>query len=76
MKEVIKKTNGKKTESLGILFMMFQGFLEFYPDLLQPRTESVITWAIGSGIIPTLIHRYWRNNGKPVRWIKKLFKKK
>ena len=76
--KAITKTNGKKTESLGLLMVLFQAFLLVKPDLLDNGTEKAITMVIGSGIIPALAHRIWRNRkeinkytSNKIAWLKK-----
>ena len=65
MKKTINKainaTNGKKTESVGILMVLFQFFLYIKPDLLDDEMKQAVTMVIASGIIPTYLHRLWRN---------------
>lgn len=61
LNKVVNKTNGKKTESLGILMILFQAFVMIKPDYFNPATEKVVTMVIGSGVIPTLLHRIYRN---------------
>lgn len=61
MATIIEKTNGKKTESLGLLMIAFQALTLLKPDLLTPQTQNMITFVISTGVIPTLLHRAWRN---------------
>lgn len=74
MKEIIKKTNGKKTESLGLLMIGFQLLTIVKPDLFNHNTEKAITFVIGSGVVPTLTHRIVRNWGSISKYIGKKFK--
>ena len=69
MKRLIQKTNGKKTESLGMLMVIFQIISILAPDLVSPETEKAITIGISSGFIPTLLHRIWRNRKEVIKYI-------
>ena len=64
MKKVIEKTNGKKTGFVAILMGLFQAFVVMFPDLMNERVEDGIEILIASGVIPTLLHRLWRNRDK------------
>jgi hypothetical protein len=70
MKAIIKKTNGKKTGAIGILMLLFQILMLYKPELINPTTERTITIVISSGVIPTLLHRVWRNRKKIGTYIK------
>ena len=74
--KAIKATNGKKTESLGVLMIIFQTIMLLYPDLVNQNTERAMTFVISSGIIPTLFHRFWRNNKEKVGRVWNSAKKK
>lgn len=66
MKEIIKSTNGKKTQGFGILMVAFQILMIYAPDLINQPTERAITLAISSGAVSGLAHKVWRNR----EWIK------
>lgn len=73
MQKLIKKTNGKKTESVGLLMVAFQILMTCNPDLINSNTEKIINIIISSGIITTLGHRIWRNKKIVRQYIEKQF---
>jgi len=56
--------------------ILFQAFLLLKPDILNDSTIKVINLVIGSGVIPTLAHRIYRNRKDIFKWFGKLIKKK
>jgi hypothetical protein len=74
MKKLIKKTNGKKTESVGLLNIAFQVLAIFEPGWLTPEIYKATTIVLSSGVVPTLAHRIWRNRTEIGKYIKKKFK--
>lgn len=74
IKNIIDKTNGKKTESAGLLMIAFQILMLYKPDLIDPTTEKAINIAISSGAFATIAHRIWRNRKKVFDYINNIFK--
>lgn len=74
MNNIIKKTNGKKTEFVLILGLLFELFLYFYPATLPVGAISTITWILNSSVFATLVHRIGRNRVKIWKYIKDKFK--
>ena len=70
MKTLIEKSNGRKTESVGILMVAFQILMLYKPDLINPTTERTVNIIISSGIVTTIIHRIVRNRKKIWSYIK------
>jgi len=75
MKKLVDKTNGKKTESIGLLMVLFQLLMMYKPELISPTTERTINLVISSGVLTTLGHRIWRNKEKIIQYTKKQFKR-
>jgi len=75
MKKLVDKTNGKKTESIGLLMVLFQLLMMYKPELINPTTERTINLVISSGILTTLSHRIWRNKKIIWEYTKKQFKR-
>ena len=71
MKNLIQKTNGKKTEGMSVLMLLFQILLIAKPGVVTPETENIIELVISSGVIGTLGHRIWRNRKKLIQYIEK-----
>ena len=68
----------KKTESLSLLVVMIQAIRIIWPDLIEPDVEKAATLIAGTGVIPTLLHRIWRNKkeigkyiGNKYAWLKR-----
>lgn len=73
--KLIEKTNGRKTESVGILMVLFQAIQLALPDLMDENTGNAIELIISSGMVGTLAHRIWRNRKKIINFITNKFKK-
>jgi hypothetical protein len=78
-----KVTRGKKTYALSTAMVLFQGFVGFFPNALNAKTENIIEWSIATGLLPTLGHKLWRNRHKAVeytrdayKWLKNALKRK
>jgi hypothetical protein len=69
---VIKATNGKKTESVGLVMILFQLLMIYKPDLIGLNTERAVNLIISSGVVGTLFHRFWRNKNEIWRKVKTL----
>jgi len=74
IKKAIAKTNGRKTESVGVLMVLFQILMMYKPELINATTERTINLIISSGVLTTLGHRIWRNRKKISTYIKNKFK--
>jgi len=74
VKKIIAKTNGRKTESVGILMVLFQILMMYKPGLINNTTERTINLVISSGVLTTLSLRIWRNRQKIHEYIKKKLK--
>lgn len=75
MKKLIEKSNGKKTESVGILMVAFQILMLYKPDLINPTTERTVNIIMSSGVLTTLGHRAFRHRKAIYSTIKKWFVK-
>lgn len=70
IKAIRKATDGRKTESVGLLMVLFQILMLYKPDLINVNTERTISIVISSGVLTTLAHRIWRNRKKIGEYIK------
>lgn len=80
--KIHKATDGKKTVGVSLLMSAFQIAMLIAPNLLDSNTEKIVTFAISSGFIPTLLHKAYKNREvikgqviKPFLWIANKFKK-
>lgn len=73
MKQVIIKTNGKKTTAVSIISVLFEALTIYKPELLDENSKSAIRLVINSGLLTTLAHKAWRNRELITEWTKSLF---
>lgn len=74
IKKTIKATNGKKTVTATVLYLLFEAFKLWKPDLLSENAEHLIILSINSGMVASLGHKIWRNKKKIYEYIKKKLK--
>jgi len=76
VKNIVKVTNGHKTEGAGLLMVIFQILMLYKPELVNPTTEKAINIGISSGAVGAIAHRFWRNRKLIIEWVKSLVKRK
>jgi hypothetical protein len=74
MKTIIKKTNGKKTVTATVLYLLFEAFKLWKPNLIDDNVERIIMLTINSGMVSGLAHKLWKNRSEMREYIKKKFK--
>ena len=72
---VWKKTEGYKTKTGAILYLLFQLFKTAFPDTLNESSEEVIKYSIDLIILTGGADWAWRNRKKVILWISNLFTK-
>lgn len=75
-KNLWKKTEGYKTKSGAILYLLFQLFKSVFPDTLDKSTEEAVKYSIDLLILTGGIDWIWRNRKKVVNWILNIFNQK
>lgn len=70
MNDLINKSNGKKTEVVLIVGLVFQLFISKYPDAISGNTVDIINIILNSSVLSTLSHRIWRNRSDIWSYIK------
>lgn len=72
---VWKKTEGYKTKTGAILYLMFQLFKAAFPNTLNESSEEVIKYSIDLIILTGGADWAWRNRKKVFEWVVRLLKK-
>lgn len=79
MKKLWKKTEGYKTKSGALLYLLFQLFKSIFPDALNESTEEVVRYSIDLIILTGSADWIWRNKNRILSWFinlkEKLWKK-
>ena len=71
-----KRTEGYKTKSGAILYLLFQLFKTLFPDVLNNTGEDVIKYAIDLIILTGGLDWVWRNRKEVMQWIANIFRTK
>ena len=75
MKKLIEKTNGKKTTSTAIAYIIFQLIKLTYPEFVSGK-EDLIEYGLVLLFSTGILHKAWKNRIVFLQWIKELFKSK
>lgn len=74
IKSAIEKTNGYKTKSAALIYLLFTAFGDKVPFIAENKeiAVNIIDILIASG----LLHDLWRNRKKIIDFVKNIFNKK
>ena len=74
MKKAIEATNGYKTKTAALLYLLITAFGDNVPFITNNKeiVVNVLDLLIASG----LLHDVWRNRQKIIDFVKNIFKKK
>jgi len=76
VQKVWKSTEGYKTKSGAILYLLFQLFKTLFPDVLDSTGEDVIKYSIDLIILTGGLDWAWRNRKEILQWIANIFRTK
>ena len=73
IKSAIRTTNGYKTKSAALLYLLLAAFGDKIPFIAENKeiAVNIVDILIASG----LVHDVWRNRQKIIDYIKNIFKK-
>ena len=74
--KIWKSTEGYKTKSGAMLYLLFQLFKALFPDVLDNTGEDVIKYVIDLIIITGGLDWVWRNRKEIFQWIANIFRTK
>ena len=69
IKETIQKTNGKKTTTAVVLYLLVEALKLWKPDLMGQNAEHLVMLTINSGLIGGLVHKIIRNRKQISKYI-------
>ena len=61
VKKTIAKTNGSKTTTMAILYLLYEGFKLWQPQIITDSVDKMIILTINSSLIGGILHKVWRN---------------